>query len=302
MANDEGSSGEGLSRRKFVATALLGVGGSVLAPRAMAATSPTPSSGALTAQTTEGPYYLKLDLMRADIREGLDGIPLDIAFTVLDESNQAYAGALVDVWHCDAQGNYSGFEQPDSKAELKSKTFLRGTQAVGADGAVTFQSIYPGWYRGRTTHIHLKVRRGDLTNLTTQFFLPDTLSEFLYDDVPVYQRKELRDTLNSTDGIAINAGHSVEGSVREAQGKYVVSLMVRVNRNANPPIDRPPAPGKGLGMGMPPPFGHHGPPPHGGLHGMPPPPFQHDDALQGTKRIEALLPDAPRIKRNKPFF
>ncbi len=297
-----------MKRRTFLTSALLGSGAAALSPAAPARAAA--SSGPLTAQTTEGPYYLLLDLMRADITEGLSGIPLDVVFTVLDPDGRPCAGALVDIWHCNAQGAYSGFEQPGTP-NMKGKTFLRGTQAVGPDGTVTFHSLYPGWYSGRTTHIHFKVRRGSLTNVTSQFFLPDTLSEFLYTQVGAYKRAEVRDTLNSGDGIAIEAGPTVAGNVRESGGRYVASLTVRVDPAANPPIDRPPVPGEGGGPGeghRPPPGQGDGPPqgrPDGHPDGPPPggpggpggPPSMQ--ALKGDERIAALLPDA---KRSAPHF
>ncbi|PZU11067.1 MAG: intradiol ring-cleavage dioxygenase [Sphingomonas sp.] len=295
------SDGAPVRRRTFLSSALAGAGTLALSRPATAA-SPSHPAGGLTAQTTEGPYYLALNLNRADITEGLSGIPLDVTFTVVDEIGRPYEGALVDIWHCDAQGLYSGFDQPG--VAMKGKTFLRGTLPVGADGAATFHSIYPGWYQGRTTHIHFKVRRGALTNLTSQFFLPDTLSEYLYTQVEAYRRSELRDTLNSEDGIAIEAGATVEGAVRESAGRYVASLLVRVDRNANPAIDRPPAPGEGGPGGFPPgpppgaPPG--GPFPGGGGRPVPgsPPPGQA--ALTGEKRVAALLPTAPRSAHQPP--
>jgi protocatechuate 3,4-dioxygenase beta subunit len=284
-----------MKRRTFLTSALLGTGATVLSPPARAAASAA-VPGELTAQTTEGPYYLTLDLMRADITEGMAGIPMDIVLTVLDLDGRPSTGALVDIWHANPDGHYSGFEQPGAAAT--GKTFLRGTQAVGADGTVTFHSLYPGWYEGRTTHIHFKVRRGPLTNLTSQFFLPDTLSEFLYTQVSAYRRKMVRDTLNSTDGIAIQAGPTVEGNVREANGRYVATLTVRVDPTANPSVDRPPAPGHmpdgaqdhALPAMMPPPKDGQMPPKDhppgrpGGVH-----------TLQGDERVAALLPSAERV-------
>ncbi len=288
-----------MKRRTFLTSALLGTGASLL-PQAQASADPAGPRGPLTAQTTEGPYYLTLDLVRADITEGLKGIPLDVVFTVLDADGRPSTGALVDIWHCNADGHYSGFDQPGG-ATLTGKTFLRGTQVTGADGVVTFHSVYPGWYQGRTTHIHFKVRRGALTNLTSQFFLPDTLSEFLYTQVAAYRRQQVRDTLNSTDGIAIQAGPTVEGNVRESQGRYVAALTVRVDPAANPPIDRPPVPGQKPGMEgpMPPPgMGEGFPPPPDGKEGppkgRPPGPPPGGEALKGDQRLAALLPTAER--------
>ncbi|WP_443751086.1 dioxygenase family protein [Asticcacaulis solisilvae] len=288
-----------MKRRTFLTSAFLGAGAAVLPPQGQASTPA--AAGELTAQTTEGPYYLGLDLMRADITEGLKGFPLDVVFTVLDPQGRPCAGALVDIWHCNAEGDYSGFDKPGVQGRTGT-TYLRGTQTAGADGTVTFHSLYPGWYQGRTTHIHFKVRSGKLTNLTSQFFLPDTLSEFLYTQVSAYHRTALRDTLNSTDGIAIAAGTTVEGNVREARGRYVASLTVRVDPAANPPVDRPPAPGQmpdGLAGLMPPPMDGKGP---GQMEkGRPfgPPPGMK--ALEGEKRIAALLPDAERSAAMPPI-
>lgn len=290
-----------MKRRTFLTSALFGTGAAALSRVTSASARTIGAAGALpaetlTAQTTEGPYYLSLDLMRADITEGLTGIPLDVVFTVLDTDGRPCTGALVDIWHCNAQGAYSGFEQPGTP-DMKGKTFLRGSQTVGADGTVAFHSLYPGWYSGRTTHIHFKVRHGTLTNLTSQFFLPDTLSEFLYTQVNSYRRAELRDTLNSGDGIAIEAGPTVEGNVRESNpsaggGRYVASLTVRVDPAANPPIDRPPAPGEGHpGHGKPGDMPSRGGPPGGPPHMTP---------LKGDDRVAALLPDAKR-QAPRPF-
>ena len=302
-----------MKRRTFLTSALLGTGAAALSPAAPASARVVGPAGNLTAQTTEGPYYLALDLMRADITEGLSGIPLDVAFSVVDNDGRPCAGSLVDIWHCDAQGAYSGFEQPGTPS-MKGKTFLRGTQAVGADGTVVFHTLYPGWYRGRTTHIHFKVRRGALTNLTSQFFLPDTLSEFLYTQVSAYHRDELRDTLNSSDGIAIEAGPTVEGNVREAnsgngEGRYVATLTVRVDPTANPTIDRPPAPGGQFphrgdkhadGHMLPPPGDGKGGSPDGHPDGPPNGPPPSTAALMGDQRVAALLPNADRSAA-RPF-
>lgn len=289
-----------LDRRHLLTSAVLGTGMMALSAEARAApTKAARPDGPLTAEAEEGPYYLPLNLERDDITEGLAGIPIDIRFTVVDEAGLPYAGALVDIWHCDAQGVYSGFEQPGGQTttDMKSRTFLRGIQPVDADGNALFHSIYPGWYHGRTTHIHFKVRHGARTNVTSQFFLPDTLSEFLYSQVPAYRRAELRDTLNSDDGIAIQAGDTVEGSVREMKGRYLVTLAVRVDRasialvnHLGGPGGPPPGPPGAGSMGRPGnmpegPDGKRGPPPGG-------PP-----ALQGEQRVAALLPNAKRVDR-----
>lgn len=249
------------------------------APQAAAATGPAPT---LTAQATEGPYYFDPKLERTDITEGHAGVPLDVRFTVADAAGAAIAGARVDIWHCNAAGLYSGYagQGDDRQTATEGETFLRGYASTDASGAVTFNTIYPGWYRGRTTHIHFKVAVGDRTVLTSQFFLPDALSEFLYANLPDYRRAAVRDTLNATDGIALQAGETVLGNVREMGDRYVATLALAVNRDAGPVADR------GLGGGRPPSERGErpqGPPREGGGAGA-------SATLTGEARIDALVP------------
>ncbi|OAK64139.1 intradiol ring-cleavage dioxygenase [Variovorax paradoxus] len=259
----------------------------------LAAASSRPAEAAapglpLTAQTTEGPYYLDVAQVRRDITEGLQGVPLDVRFTVCDAAGKPLPGLRVDIWHCDAQGRYSGFpaQGDDRSGAFEGKTFLRGSQFTGRDGTAAFATVYPGWYAGRTTHIHMKVFKGARAVLTSQFFLPDALSEFLYTQVPLYQRSRVRDTLNSVDGIALRAGDTVLGAVREERQRYVATLALVVDPAADPVVDRPPRPGA-----MPPPQGTQGAKgapgmPAMGVGGRP----VHPRALEGAARIRALVP------------
>jgi protocatechuate 3,4-dioxygenase beta subunit len=152
--------------------------------------------------------------------------------------------ARLDIWHCNAAGIYSGYagQVDDRQTSALGKTFLRGHYPTDAQGLVTFRTVYPGWYRGRTTHIHFKVWNGVRTVLTSQFFLPDALSEFLYENLGDYKRSAVRDTLNSTDGIALQAGETVIGHVREEKDRYVALLSIAVDRNAAPRDSRPDGP------------------------------------------------------------
>jgi protocatechuate 3,4-dioxygenase beta subunit len=231
---------------------------------ATASTAAAASSSALplTAQTTEG----------------LDGVPLAVRFTVLDTAGRPLRNLRVDLWHCDMQGRYSGFgEQGDDRAlSFEAQTFLRGSQHTDRGGAVSFDTIYPGWYAGRTTHIHFKVINGTRAVLTSQFFLPDALSEFLYTQVPGYKRARLRDTLNSADGIALKAGDTVLGAVREEHRRYVAVLTLVVDPASHPLVDRPPRPGFADGPGGP-----------DGPWGDRPSRLR---LLDGTARIKALMP------------
>lgn len=245
--------------------------------------APSVKKYTLTAQTTEGPYYFDPKLERADIRENRTGVPINIVFMVMTEDGTPFANARVDIWHCDAQGFYSGYanQGDDQKTSMKGQTFLRGYVHTNAQGRAEFQSIYPGWYRGRTTHIHFKVWNGAQCVLTSQFFLPDALSEYLYDNLSQYKRQSLRDTLNSTDGIMLEAGNTVHGYIREEVSTYIATLNVVIDPNAKPVIDRPPAPGDGAPPPMPPNASGKRP-------DRAPPPFAK--TLEGEARVKAIVP------------
>ncbi|WP_370631378.1 hypothetical protein [Methylosinus sp. Sm6] len=261
------------TRRGLVAGALGGAAAAALPPVPAAA-----ADAPFTAAAVEGPFYLDLSLSRAEIAEGRPGVPLEIVFTIRDQTGAAFEGARVDVWHCDALGRYSGFSgQGDGgKTDARGETFLRGTQRAAADGAARFSSVYPGWYPGRTAHVHFKVIDGSTTRLTSQLFLPDALSEYLYANVPAYERGRLRDTLNATDAIALQAGETVQGDLRETARGYVASLIVRVDRTAVRSVELP---------GGGPPFGIGGPPL--GFAGRP-----LRATPEGAERVRTIVPRA----------
>jgi protocatechuate 3,4-dioxygenase beta subunit len=182
----------------------------------------------LAPEQTEGPYYLDLGLVRADITEGRPGAPLQLRLTVVGAGNcQPIEGAMVDIWHCDALGTYSGVGSgaagpgagPGSSggSAAGSGTFLRGIQPTSADGVATFTTIYPGWYRGRTTHIHVKVHVDQTTVHTGQLYFDDTLTDTVYQGSP-YDTRPNRDTRNAGDGIFRDGGARSMLTVTPAPG------------------------------------------------------------------------------------
>ena len=225
----------------------------------------SPNVCMLATEVTEGPYYTDPELVRADITEGKDGAPMDMMIQVVDAACQPIAGARVDIWHCDAQGNYSGYanQGSDGTLDTSGETFLRGTQMADERGIVTFRSIYPGWYRGRTTHIHHKVFIDETNVLTGQIFFPDALSQYLYDNVPPYNdRASARDTVNSNDWIAEEAGEGAYAAVGEAGNRYVATLVIGVDPTAVSDGGGPGGPGGPGGDGQPgTPLPEGGPPP-----------------------------------------
>jgi len=152
------------------------------------------SSCTLTAEETEGPFYFDVDKIRTDIREDREGTPLRLVARVRDaEVCEPLRNAVVDIWHCDAGGAYSGFDEEG--------TFLRGAQVTDRDGIAEITTIYPGWYEGRTVHIHAKVHLDNSTVLTTQLFFDDGISSDVYAQGDPYKPEDDRTAFNDTDGI-----------------------------------------------------------------------------------------------------
>jgi protocatechuate 3,4-dioxygenase beta subunit len=151
------------------------------------------ASCALTPEQTEGPYYIDVDKIRADIREDRPGTRLRIGARVMHADGcTPVKDAVFEVWHCDAGGAYSGIND--------AARYLRGGQVTNAEGIAVITTIYPGWYTGRTTHVHAKVALANTTVLTTQLYFDDALTDTVYQVAP-YAAHGRRDTLNTGDGI-----------------------------------------------------------------------------------------------------
>ena len=267
-----------LFTRRRALVAISATSGAALMPHALVAQTSNLLVGAevcaLTPEVTEGPYYVDPGLVRANITEGRPGVPMRLRMQVVDATCAPVNNARVDVWHCDAQGIYSGFGGGETGQEsAEGDTFLRGTLFADAAGVVEFATIYPGWYRGRTTHVHFKVFLDERTVLTGQVFFPDALSEFLYLNAPDYARSSTRDTLNADDGIAAQATRASYAAVSEGDATYLAQLVVGVD-----PAATSQAGARGPGDGPPP-----GPRPvsEGGAEVEP---------AQDANRIQTLLP------------
>jgi protocatechuate 3,4-dioxygenase beta subunit len=168
------------ARRAFLA----GVGGLVAASAARPAPAqgptaqPSVAACLLSPRATEGPFYVDDALTRSDIRDGRPGKPLRLRLRVVD-ANRGCApvpGALVSVWHCDAQGVYSATDEGPQGRANRATRFLRGVQPTAGDGWAAFTTIYPGWYMPRAVHIHVKVLLGPSEVLTTQLYFADALN------------------------------------------------------------------------------------------------------------------------------
>lgn len=195
---------------------------------------------AVRPEQTEGPYYVDTGLNRSDIREEREGVPLELTFNVsrIDEGDASVcgpmAGALVDVWHCDALGVYSGVE--DNAAgdfDTRGETFLRGYQITDENGIARFTTIYPGWYQGRAVHIHFNIRDSPESErgyeFTSQLYFDDALTDQVHSQGP-YAEKGERDLLNSEDGIFRGGGDELMLVLTEnGQGGYEATFPIALD-------------------------------------------------------------------------
>jgi protocatechuate 3,4-dioxygenase beta subunit len=175
----------------------------------------------LSPELTEGPYYLDLDKVRQDITEGRAGGPLELTVKVVDgDSCELIKDAAVDIWHCDAEGVYSGVQGNEG-------TFLRGIQMTDSAGEAVFRTIFPGWYTGRAVHIHVKVHVGGSETYTGQLFFDEADTETVYATAP-YNARPGPDTPNEADGIFGQSGDQTTVSLSPGGDGYggVVTLGV----------------------------------------------------------------------------
>ncbi|WP_188192446.1 dioxygenase family protein [Nonomuraea sp. SYSU D8015] len=218
--------GQRVSRRRLITNigiSSLGLG-SLLATRSAGATAATDlkdlfakaQTCELTPAATKGPFYFDTDKIRSDIRDNKPGVRLRLAIKVQDSATcQPLPGVVVDVWQCDASGLYSGGERgsmiqhvesreitgdrawPDLKP-TDEKRYLRGAQVTDGEGVVEFTTIWPGWYPGRTVHIHAMVHMGGSRVLTTQLLFEEELNWKVLSQPPYAQHRG-RDTYNTHD-------------------------------------------------------------------------------------------------------
>jgi protocatechuate 3,4-dioxygenase beta subunit len=228
MDNDDKTIGRLLSRREVLG--LLGAAGAgVLAARASvgakaayaAAAGVGPQGIAVPAcvvrpAQTEGPYFVDEKLNRADIRSDptngrvMPGALLDLEIRVSRVGAGSCAplvGAMVDIWQCDAGGVYSDVADTNGFFNTKGQKFLRGYQVTDAAGSARFATIYPGWYSGRTVHIHFKIRTapvgGRAQEFTSQLYFDDAMTDQVLANAPYIGKGEGR-VRNDRDGIFRN--------------------------------------------------------------------------------------------------
>jgi protocatechuate 3,4-dioxygenase beta subunit len=240
MDNDDRQIGQVLTRREAVI--LLGAAGISLvtgcskseeANAANTTQSSAPSTAAIPGcvvrpAQTEGPYFVDEKLNRSDIRSDPSdgsvrpGIPLELTFAVSQLGSGTctpIAGAVVDVWHCDADGIYSDVQDPGFNT--RGKKYLRGYQVTDASGRAKFMTIYPGWYRGRAVHIHFTVRTNAAGStghqFTSQIYFDDKQNDEVFAKSPYKGKGQI---LNAQDGIFRDGGSHLVLAVKPSGNGY----------------------------------------------------------------------------------
>ncbi|HEX4521397.1 MAG TPA: intradiol ring-cleavage dioxygenase [Gaiellaceae bacterium] len=211
---------EGLTRARLLRDAgvlggALAVGGALGAGNALAELSVVAAGAAalsLTPEQEEGPYYVALEKIRREITLGRPGVPLKLRMTIVDSATgKPIRNAACDIWHCDASGVYSD----ESVEDTVGQTWLRGVQLTDARGVAAFDTIYPGHYVGRATHIHVKVHIGGTKTGTSysgghvshtgQLMFDDAISTRVFALPPYASDTDVR-TLDSGDRVYTEQG------------------------------------------------------------------------------------------------
>lgn len=159
----------------------------------------------LTSQQQEGPFFVTAP-RRRDIKEDRTGKALNLKFQVVRMPDcKPIENAVVEIWHCDAEGIYSGYPEEIGHDLWKNllfltthginhanptnqKRFLRGAQLTNATGHVEFETIFPGWYEPRSPHIHMKIIADDKDYLTTAFYFDPDFCNRLYSHQAPYNK------------------------------------------------------------------------------------------------------------------
>jgi protocatechuate 3,4-dioxygenase beta subunit len=256
----------------------------------------------LASEQEEGPYYIDGALLRPDITDGKSGVPLTLQVVLMDAARcSPLSNAAVDIWHCDAVGVYSGFESQSAdqgrgpmrprppgrpgfdgamppppppqgpggrgRPSASSARFLRGVQITNKRGVAEFRTIYPGWYAGRTIHIHLKVHLGGEEDSgayggghvshTGQLFFPEDVTESIAKLEPYAQHAGVPRTMQKQDGI-FRSQHGADSILKlekasggSASAGFLATVVLAVDPESTPrPVG---GGGRGPGRGMPPP-------------------------------------------------
>ena len=255
----------------------------------------------ITAVETAGPFPLVsvLDnpaLVRRDITEGKAGIPLTLTLKIVDHDKAcaALSGAAVYIWHCDADGAYSGYSgySAHERGSRARETFLRGVQLTGGDGRVMFTTIFPGWYMSRLTHIHVQIFLAGtalsshaVAAATTQLCFPEAVTAAAYDSAALYPQGQNRGTPSYASDPVFGNGIGTELLTVSGSAKtgYHAGIVIGLSSTGTSPESGD----AGGGHRGPGPGGAGGPPPPGWPPPFPPP----AGSPPGIGRAAPGLPD-----------
>lgn len=197
-------------------------------------TSPTITTGtagisnsdcAVTPSETVGPYPSLTDLIRSDVREGKPGTDLALTIKVVNVNGACapVSGMNVEIWSCDHAGNYSSY------GSQAGQTYLRGIQTTNVNGEATFTTIYPGWYQGRATHIHVEITRNNQSIKVTQIAFPESVNNTVHTS-GVYASRGVNPTTNARDGIfADSLASEITTPTGSPSGGYTASFQVGIS-------------------------------------------------------------------------
>ena|SRR5262244_535425 len=185
---------------------------------------------------TLGPYPDRLGMLtdptynRSDITEGKPGLPLRVVLSVVNTSRACASvpNAQVIIWQCDADGHYSEYAGQPGGFDGTNATFLRGVQTTDGNGQVTFRTIYPGWYPGRATHIHVEVYVNGVAKKVTQLAFPETITSAVY-GTGVYAAKGQNPQPNATDNVFADSLQSELATlVGDIRSGYTATLTLGI--------------------------------------------------------------------------
>jgi protocatechuate 3,4-dioxygenase beta subunit len=232
--------------RRAILGALTAVGGAAIAGACGTSAAPTsPSTSSATAGSstggtttngscsvipseTEGPYPDRTGMInnaafyRQDIAEGKPGTPLTLALMVVNVASGCtpVANATIEVWHCDHTGGYSEY--------TTAGTYLRGLQKTDDSGRATFSTIYPGWYQGRATHVHIEVFLNGSSVKTTQMAFPEDVTAAVYAQ-GVYASRGQNTTTNARDSVFSDGVTTELATMTGSLGSgYTASLQIGI--------------------------------------------------------------------------
>jgi protocatechuate 3,4-dioxygenase beta subunit len=236
-----------MNRKLFLQNGMMALGAGIILPlsgckktvsgTASSSSTAAGSSGSCTVAPTEteGPFptITPSSLVTSNIVSDRTGVPFTIKITINNSNNSCAAlqGAIVDIWHCDADGSYSEYGGTSMQtANYTSVHFLRGRQVTDANGLVTFTSIFPGWYSGRAPHIHVHIYSANGTSLkVTQIAFPTDICDTVYTSATNYYKKGKQDTSNTADNIFSDSLASELASVSgSVSAGYTLTHLITV--------------------------------------------------------------------------